>query len=154
MTREFLKSQLRRISALWPLQASTEVLDEYSRILWGFTESEIAAGFDHVIDTHTEMAAPKPGHIRSAVGQVAKARRNIAPPEAERVAAGEPIPIASDLAAIGRWALDHAPEVDAQIDALISSWDTAAQQQYRHVMRATASRLCYERANPRLRVLP
>lgn len=89
LRREFLKSQLRRVSALWPLTPSNEALDEYARMLWGFTDEEITAGFDHVVDTHLESSAPKPGHIRTAVGQVAKARRRIPPPEVEIVAAEE-----------------------------------------------------------------
>ena len=153
--RNFLKSQLRRISALWPLTPSNDALDEYSRILKGFTEEEIAAGFDNVIDTHTEPSSPKPHHIRYAVGLVAKARRHIPPTDAELVDAGVSTlpPPAPDLAAIQRWAANHAPEVDAQIDALIENWDEAAKQQYRHIMRPTASRLCYDRAHPRLRVM-
>lgn len=153
--REFLRSQLRRISAHWPLQASSDALDEYARVLWGFTDDEIAAGFDAVIDTYTEPAAPKPGHIRVAVGQVAKARRHIGPTEAELVAEDRstlPLP-APDLQAIERWAADNLVAVETQIDVLTENWDDAARTQYRQIMRPTAARLCYERAHPKLRVL-
>ena len=157
MNRTFLKSQLRRISALWPLQPSSEVLDEYARVLWGFTEGEIAAGFDHVIDTHVEPSAPKPGTIRAAVGQVAKARRQIPPSEAELVAANLSTlpPPAPDLEVILRWASEpeNATAVEQQIDALVSSWDETARVQYRHVMRNTAARLCYDQAHRKLRVI-
>lgn len=145
--REFLKNQLRRISAHWPLNASPEALDEYARVLWGFTDDEITAGFDQVIDTYTEMAAPKPGHLRAAVGQVAKARRRIGPTEAELVDEGRstiPAP-ATDLAEIERWAASHSDDVEEQLDALVENWDEAARTQYRHIMRPTAMRLCYER---------
>ena len=156
--RALLKQQLRRISALWPLTPSNEALDEYARMLWGFTDAEITAGFDHVIDTHAEAFAPKPAHFRTAVGQVAKARRNIGPTEAELVAADQSTlpPPAPDLAAIERWAADpkNAAIVEAQIDHITESWDVAARQQHRHIMRSTAMRLCYERAHPRLKVLP
>ena len=70
--RALLKQQLRRISALWPLTPSNEALDEYARMLWGFTDAEITAGFDHVIDTHAEAFAPKPAHFRNAVAARAR----------------------------------------------------------------------------------
>src|SRR5687767_15126878 len=156
-SRTFLKSQLRRISAFWPLTPSNEALDEYARLLWGFTEEEITAGFDHVIDTYADMAAPKPFHIRTAVGQVAKGRRHIGPTEAELVAEDRSTlpPPDPDFALIEQWAADpkNVPVVEARIDHLITNWDAAAQQQYRHMMRSTAARLCYADAHPRLQVV-
>jgi hypothetical protein len=156
MTRDFLKSQLRRISALWPLQASSEVLDEYSRILWGFTESEIAAGFDHVIDTHTEMAAPKPGHIRAAVGQVAKARRNIPPPEVEQQRQADRFTPAPDMQAIEEWVKAAGPTVgkavEEVLDRLTASWSPDALQ-HRHVLYPAAMREVYEHHHRKLRVV-
>lgn len=153
--REFLKTQLRRISAHWPLSASADALDEYARVLWGFSDAEITAGFDHVIDTYTEAAAPKPGLIRTAVGQVAKARRHIPPPEAERVAKGEPIfAPATDIAAMERWAQDpaHQAAIDAELEQLTQGWDAAALQ-YRDVLRPTATRHVYERMHDRPRLV-
>lgn len=154
--RALLKKQLRRISALWPLTPSNEALAEYARMLWGFTDDEITAGFDHVIDTHTEAFAPKPAHFRAAVGQVAKVRRNIGPTEAELVAEDRSTlpPPAPDLAAIQRWAASNPQTVEAMIDRLTENWDEAARKEYRHIMRSTASRICYEAAHPKLRVMP
>lgn len=156
--RTFLKTQLRRISALWPLTPSNEALAEYARMLWGFTDEEITAGFDHVIDTHTEAFAPKPAHIRAAVGQVAKARRNISPTEAELVAGDRSTlpPVAPDLPAIERWATANPAAVESVLDTLTANWDDAARRQYRHIMRSTAMRLSYEAAaaNPKLKVMP
>jgi hypothetical protein len=156
--REFLKSQLKRISAHWPLQASAEALDEYARVLWGFTDDEITAGFDAVIDSHTEMAAPKPSHIRTAVGNVAKARRGIRPPDAELIEQGIPLfRPAADVEAIERWATipGNASLVQEELDLLTHTWDEAMRQ-YRHVLLPTARRIAYERRHgaPQLRVMP
>jgi hypothetical protein len=153
--REFLKTQLKRISAHWPLQASPEALNEYARVLWGFTDDEIASGFDIVIDSYTEAAAPKPGHIRAAVGQVAKARRNISPPEVEAVAAGLPaIKPSPDMVVIERWAEEpgNASLVQEELDRLTSSWDREAKF-HSYVLYPAAKRNAYERAHQPLRVM-
>jgi hypothetical protein len=145
MRREFMRGQLRRLSALWPLNPSPEALDEYMRALYGYTDIEVAEGFDQVIDTHALPSAPKPADVRTATAAVAKWRRRIPPTEFEREELGlrqrEIREEQAEVARLTHW-LEQTPEAQSRYEEtmndLLEAWPREKHDLGRRILHAAA----------------
>lgn len=145
MRRDFIRGQLRRVSALWPLTPSPEALEEYMRALHGYTDQEVTEGFDQVIDTHALPSAPKPADVRSATAAVAKVRRRIPPTEFEREELGlRQRELREEQAEVDRLAfwVEQTPEAkriyDEFLDSLLEQWPPDKRAMGRRIMHAGA----------------
>lgn len=151
MTRDFVKRQLARLSAIWPtFPISSSTLDEWHRCVAWASETELSVGVSRLIDSYTEAAPPKPGHLVAAVkylrgpeyfpGEIEEMLREQAAREAS-----------ATLEEMEQW-LTSSPEAQKcyreAVARLVANWPADWQERAEQAIGRSVLRLVYEAAHP------